>query len=202
MAGYSRLMGIDELGTLARLGTHRTELIDPAIAKNHGNIIKTTGDGMLVEFQSVADAVRCAVEIQQRMARRNADVAEDRQIRFRIGINLGDIIFQDDDIFGDGVNIAARLEQLAEIGGICVTTAVYDQVADRLDVAFEDLGEKTLKNINRPIRVFRVVLDAPPQADGANNQQPAPTRAAVKPTVAVLPFACLLYTSPSPRDGS
>jgi adenylate cyclase len=189
MAGYSRLMGIDELGTLARLGTHRTELIDPAIAKNHGNIIKTTGDGMLVEFQSVADAVRCAVEIQQRMARRNADVAEDRQIRFRIGINLGDIIFQDDDIFGDGVNIAARLEQLAEVGGICVTTAVHDQVADRLDVAFEDLGEKSLKNISRPIRVFRVVLDAPPQAGGANNQQPAPARAVVRPTVAVLPFA-------------
>ena len=142
MVGYSRLMEIDEVGTLARLRTHRIELIDPAIAKNRGNIIKTTGDGMLVEFQSVADAVRSAVEIQERMARRNADVDEDRQIRFRIGINLGDIIFQDDDIFGDGVNIAARLEQLAEIGGICVTTAVYDQVADRLDVTFEDLGEK------------------------------------------------------------
>jgi adenylate cyclase len=189
MAGYSRLMGIDELGTLARLRTHRAELIDPSIAKNHGNIIKTTGDGMLVEFQSVADAVRCAVEIQERMARRNADVAEDRQIQFRIGINLGDIIFQDDDIFGDGVNIAARLEQLAEIGGICVTTAVYDQVADRLDVAFEDLGEKTLKNISRPIRVFRVVLDAPPQLSRADDKQPAPSRAVVKPTVAVLPFA-------------
>ena len=189
MAGYSRLMGIDELGTLARLGTHRAELIDPAIAKNQGNIIKTTGDGMLVEFQSVADAVRCAVEIQERMARRNADVAEDRQIRFRIGINLGDIIFQDDDIFGDGVNIAARLEQLAEIGGICVTTAVYGQVADRLDVAFEDLGEKTLKNIKRPIRVYRVVLDAPPAAGAAKGEKPAASRAVVKPTVAVLPFA-------------
>ncbi|HMB47842.1 MAG TPA: adenylate/guanylate cyclase domain-containing protein [Afifellaceae bacterium] len=189
MAGYSRLMGIDELGTLARLRTHRIELIDPAIAKNHGNIIKTTGDGMLVEFQSVADAVRCAVEIQQRMTRRNADVNEDRQIRFRIGINLGDIIFQDDDIFGDGVNIAARLEQLAEIGGICVTTAVYDQVADRLDVAFEDLGEKTLKNISRPVRVFRVVLDEPLQTGSENVGKPTPTRAVVKPSVAVLPFA-------------
>jgi adenylate cyclase len=189
MAGYSRLMGIDELGTLARLRTHRTELIDPAIAKNHGNIIKTTGDGMLVEFQSVADAVRCAVEIQERMARRNADVAEDRRIMFRIGINLGDIIFQDDDIFGDGVNIAARLEQLAEIGGICVTTAVYEQVADRLDVAFEDLGEKTLKNIKRAIRVFRVVLDSPPAAGERGGQKSTPPRAVVKPTVAVLPFA-------------
>ncbi len=191
MAGYSRLMEIDELGTLARLKTHRIELIDPAIAKNHGNIIKTTGDGMLVEFQSVADAVLCAVEIQERMARRNADVAKDRQIQFRIGINLGDIIFQDDDIFGDGVNIAARLEQLAEVGGICVTTAVYDQVADRLDVTFEDLGEKKLKNISRAVRVFHVVLDAPPQAGAVNNQQSTPSRAVVKPSVAVLPFANL-----------
>jgi adenylate cyclase len=188
MAGYSRLMGIDEVGTLTRLRTHRIELIDPAIVKTHGSILKTTGDGMLVEFQSVADAVRCAVEVQERMKRRNADVAEDRRIQFRIGINLGDIIFQNNDIFGDGVNIAARLEQLAEIGGICVTTAVYDQVADRLDVTFEDLGEKTLKNISRPIRVFRVALDAPPQAGSANDQQPA-SRAVVKPTVAVLPFA-------------
>jgi len=189
MVGYSRLMEIDEVGTLARLQTHRTELIDPAIAKNRGNIIKTTGDGMLVEFQSVADAVRCAVEVQTRMARRNADVAEDRQIHFRIGINLGDIIFQDEDIFGDGVNIAARLEQLAEVGGVCVTAAVYDQVADRLDVAFEDLGEKALKNISRAIRVYRVVLDPPPGADAAKGQQPTPARAVVKPSVAVLPFA-------------
>jgi adenylate cyclase len=189
MVGYSRLMEIDEVGTLARLKTHRIELIDPAIAKNHGNIIKTTGDGMLVEFQSVADAVRCAVEVQERMARRNADVAEERQIQFRIGINLGDIIFQDDDIFGDGVNIAARLEQLAEVGGICVTTAVYDQVADRLDVTFEDLGEKSLKNISRAIRVYSVVLDGPPQAGAAKDQRATPSRAVVKPSVAVLPFA-------------
>ncbi len=189
MVGYSRLMEIDELGTLARLRTHRIELIDPAIAKNHGKIIKTTGDGLLVEFQSVADAVRCAVEVQERMARRNADVAEDRQIQFRIGINLGDIIFQDNDIFGDGVNIAARLEQLAEIGGICVTSAVHDQVTDRLDVAFEDLGEKSLKNISRAVRVYRVALDAPPRAGGAKDQPATPTRAVVKPSVAVLPFA-------------
>ncbi len=188
MVGYSRLMEIDEVGTLARLRTHRIELIDPAIAKNNGNIIKTTGDGMLVEFQSVADAVRCSVEIQERMARRNADVAKDRQIQFRIGINLGDIIFQDDDIFGDGVNIAARLEQLAEIGGISVTTAVHDQVADRLDVTFEDLGEKKLKNISRAVRVFRVVLDAPPSAGAVKDQHSTPTRAVAKPSVAVLPF--------------
>ena len=188
MAGYSRLMEIDEVGTLARLRTHRIELIDPAIAKNQGHIIKTTGDGMLVEFQSVADAVRCAVEVQERMARRNADVAAERRIEFRIGINLGDIIFQDGDIFGDGVNIAARLEQLAEVGGICVTTAVYDQVADRLDVVFEDLGEKNLKNIKRPIRVFRVVLNAPPKTTVKSDQKPSPSRAVVKPIVAVLPF--------------
>ncbi len=188
MAGYSRLMGLDEDGTVARLRTHRIELIDPVIAKNQGNIIKTTGDGMLVEFQSVADAVRCAVEIQERMARRNSDVPEDRRIQFRIGINLGDIIFQDGDIFGDGVNIAARLEQLAEVGGICVTTAVHDQVADRIAVTFEDLGEKALKNIQRPIRVFRVVLNAPPKTI-SRGEAKSTASAVMKPTVAVLPFA-------------
>ena len=121
MVGFSRLMEIDETGTLARLKTHRIELIDPAIAKNHGRIIKTTGDGMLVEFQSIVDAVLCAAEIQRRMARRNADVAPARWMQFRIGINLGDVIVENDDIFGDGVNIAARLETLAEPGGICVS---------------------------------------------------------------------------------
>jgi adenylate cyclase len=188
MAGYSRLMEADEVGTLARLRTHRIELIDPAIAKNQGNIIKTTGDGMLVEFQSVADAVRCAVEIQERMMRRNSDVPEERRIQFRIGINLGDIIFDDDDIFGDGVNIAARLEGLAEIGGVCVTAAVHDQVSDRLDVAFEDLGEKSLKNISRPVRVYSAVIQPPPQQGAAGKGQPAATQAVAKPTVAVLPF--------------
>ncbi|MGR3717307.1 MAG: adenylate/guanylate cyclase domain-containing protein, partial [Thermohalobaculum sp.] len=189
MAGYSRLMEADEDGTLARLRTHRIELIDPAIAKNQGNIIKTTGDGMLVEFQSVADAVKCAVEIQERMRRRNADVPADRRIQFRIGINLGDIIFDDDDIFGDGVNIAARLEGLAEIGGICVTAAVHDQVSDRLDVAFDDLGEKSLKNISRPVRVYSVVI-APPSRNGAAGEgRRGAGQAVVKPTIAVLPFA-------------
>ena len=189
MAGYSRLMEADEEGTLARLRTHRIELIDPAIAKNQGNIIKTTGDGMLVEFQSVADAVKCAVEIQQRMKRRNADVPEDRRIQFRIGINLGDIIFDQDDIFGDGVNIAARLEGLAEVGGICVTGAVHDQVSGRLDIAFEDLGEKNLKNITRPVRVYSVVIAPPPREGAAGAGRPAASRAVVKPTIAVLPFA-------------
>ncbi|MBR1188161.1 adenylate/guanylate cyclase domain-containing protein [Bradyrhizobium sp. AUGA SZCCT0160] len=191
MVGYSRLMEVDETGTLARLKTHRIELIDPAIAKNHGRIIKTTGDGMLVEFRSVADAVLCAAEIQRRMARRNADVAPARWIQFRIGINLGDVIVEDNDIFGDGVNVAARLEMLAEPGGICVSGAVRDQVGQRLDdVAFEDLGEQSVKNIVRPIRVFRVRLDADPEAapEGAKDAAVA-APASKKPSIAVLPLA-------------
>src|SRR6478735_11043352 len=165
MVGYSRLMEVDERGTLARLKTHRLELIDPAITKNHGRIIKTTGDGMLVEFRSVVDAVMCATEVQRRMAGRNADVSPARWIQFRIGINLGDVIVEDDDIFGDGVNVAARLEMLAEPGGICVSGAVRDQVGERLDdVAFEDLGDQCVKNISRPIRVFRVRLDPDSEA--------------------------------------
>ncbi len=186
MVGYSRLMEADERGTLARLRTHRLELVDPVIAKNHGNIIKTTGDGMLVEFQSVADAVECAAEIQRRMTRRNADVSPARWLQFRIGINLGDVIDEDGDIFGDGVNVAARLQALAEPNGICVSAAVRDQVGDRLDVAFEDLGEQTVKNIARPIRVFRVLLDrrARPQAAAAA----ASADTTLKPSLVVLPF--------------
>jgi len=189
MVGYSRLMEADERGTLARLRTHRIELIDPAIAKNQGHIIKTTGDGMLVEFQSVADAVRCAVEIQDRMRRRNSDVAHERRIDFRIGINLGDIIFDDGDIYGDGVNVAARVEQLAEVGGICVTAAVHDQVDGRLDVLFEDLGEKLLKNISRPVRLYRVVADTAETKPAAGPGHAAAKAAVVRPTIAVLPFA-------------
>ena len=163
MVGYSRLMEVDETGTLAGLKTHRIELIDPAIAKNRGCIIKTIGDGMLVEFHSVADAVLCAAEIQRRMARRNTDVSPARWIQFRIGINLGDVIVEENDIFGDGVNVAARLEMLAEPGGICVSGAVRDQVGQRLeDVAFEDLGDQSVKNIARPIRVLRVRLEPDP----------------------------------------
>ena len=186
MVGYSRLMEVDERGTLARLRTHRSELIDPVIERSNGHIIKTTGDGMLVEFQSVADAVRASIEIQERMRRRNSDVAADRRIEFRIGINLGDIIFEDGDIFGDGVNIAARVEQLAEVGGICVTAAVHNQVDGRLEASFEDLGEKPLKNITRPVRVYRVLLDAAAPASGGRGSQ---NTAVVRPTIAVLPFA-------------
>jgi len=159
MVGYSRLMELDEAGTLARLKTHRLELIDPAIAKAHGRIVKTTGDGMLVEFASATDAVECAVEVQRRMARRNADVEAARQIRFRIGVNLGDIIVEEDDVLGDGVNIAARLQTLAEPGGIAVSQAVRDELAHKLDLNFEDQGEQPMKNISRPLRVFRIALE-------------------------------------------
>ncbi|RXH24707.1 guanylyl cyclase [Bradyrhizobium nanningense] len=190
MVGFSRLMEVDEAGTLARLKTHRVELIDPAIGKNRGVIIKTTGDGMLAEFHSVVDAVLCATEVQRRMARRNADVPPARWIQFRIGINLGDVIVDQDDIFGDGVNVAARLEALAEPGGICVSGAVRDQLGERLDgVQFDDLGEQTVKNIARSIRVFRVRLSeglaSLPQATTAV----APTVGSKKPSIAVLPFA-------------
>jgi adenylate cyclase len=190
MVGFSRLMELDETGTLARLKTHRIELIDPAIAKNHGRIIKTTGDGMLVEFHSIVDAVLCAAEIQRRMARRNADVPPARWMQFRIGINLGDVIVENEDIFGDGVNIAARLETLADPGGICVSGAVRDQVGQRLeDIEFEDLGDQSVKNIARPIRVFRVRFQsstfAPPEKakDGAGA-----TTISKKPSIAVLPL--------------
>jgi adenylate cyclase len=190
MVGYSRLMEVDEAGTLARLKTHRIELIDPAIAKNRGRIIKTTGDGMLVEFQSVVDAVACATEIQRRMARRNADISPARWIQFRIGINLGDVIVEDNDIFGDGVNVAARLETLAEPGGICISAAVRDQVGERLeDVVFEDLGEQSVKNIARAIRVYRIRLaeSAPSALQGGKDAEVA-TTSPKKPSIAVLPL--------------
>jgi adenylate cyclase len=190
MVGYSRLMEGDEDGTLARLKTHRLELIDPAIAKNRGRIIKTTGDGLLVEFPSVTEAVKCAAEIQRRMALRNGDVAPARRIEFRVGINLGDVITEDGDIFGDGVNIAARLQALAEPGGICVSGAVRDQVGERLDVEFADQGEQSVKNLARPIRVYRVVLDQAARAAAEPEASPRePASITDKPSIAVLPFA-------------
>ena len=158
-------MGADEEGTLARLKAHRRELVDPKIAEHRGRIVKTTGDGLLAEFASVVDAVRCAVEIQRDMAGRNAGVPPDRRIEFRVGINLGDIISEEDDIFGDGVNVAARLEALAEPGGICVNRVVRDQVRDKVALSFEDLGEQQVNNIARPVRAYRVRADgAPPVA--------------------------------------
>ncbi|HEV2099727.1 MAG TPA: adenylate/guanylate cyclase domain-containing protein [Stellaceae bacterium] len=154
VAGYSRLMGADEEGTLERLKALRHELVDPKIAEQHGRIVKTTGDGLLVEFASVVDAVRGAVAVQQAMAERNIGVAADDRIEFRIGINLGDIILDDGDIYGDGVNIAARIEALADAGGVFVSNTVHDQVRDRLPFVFEDLGEQQVKNIARPVRVL------------------------------------------------
>jgi class 3 adenylate cyclase/pimeloyl-ACP methyl ester carboxylesterase len=154
VVGYSRLMGADEIGTITALKSHRRELIDSAIAKHSGRIVKTTGDGMLVEFASVVDAVSCAVYIQRGMVRRNAGIAEDKQIVFRIGINVGDIIIDGDDIFGDGVNIAARLETLCEPGGVCISRTANDQIRDKLSLAFADLGEQTVKNISRAVGVF------------------------------------------------
>jgi adenylate cyclase len=156
VVGYSRLMEQDETATLVALKAHRKALINPAIARHHGRIVKTTGDGMLVEFPSVVEAVQCAVEVQHAMPARNADVPEDRHIQFRVGINLGDVIVDSDDIYGDGVNIAARLEGLAEPGGICVSRAARDAVAGKLPVRFEDMGEQHVKNIAKPLRVFRV----------------------------------------------
>ena len=155
VAGYSRLMEADEEGTLARLKAHRRELIDPKIAERRGRIVKTTGDGLLVEFTSVVDALRCASEIQTAMAEGNAKITADKRIEFRIGINVGDIVAEDGDIFGDGVNVAARLEGLADPGGICVSARVQEDAGGKLDVSFEDLGEQNLKNIARPIRVYR-----------------------------------------------
>ena len=190
VVGYSRLMEVDEAGTLARLKTVRLELIDPAISKCKGRIIKTSGDGMLVEFQSVTEALRCAVDFQERMARRNRDMPASRTLLYRIGINLGDVIVEGGDIFGDGVNVAARLEAMAEPGGICISAAVRDQVGDRLAIAFEDLGDRQVKNIKRPIYVFKIVLDGQTSAAGAAapRQEPVPQPSAHKPSIAVLPF--------------
>src|SRR5438874_6933641 len=190
VAGYSRLMGQDETGTLARLRTHRRELIDPKIGEHKGRIVKTTGDGLLVEFPSVVEAVACAVAVQRGMAERNAETPEDQRIVFRVGVNLGDIIVQDDDIHGDGVNVAARLEGLAEPGGICISGTVRDHIGDRLDLTFDDLGKQALKNIERPIRVYRVRFA---NAETTPTVSPGESQIVLalpdKPSIAVLPFA-------------
>src|SRR4051794_4536674 len=160
VVGYSRLMGIDEEGTLERLKAHRHQLVDAKIQEHHGRIVKTTGDGMLVEFPSVVDAVRCAVELQRAMADRNTDIPEDQRITFRIGINLGDVIADGDDIYGDGVNIPARLEALADPGGICISSTVRDHIRDKLPYSFEDMGERSVKNIARPVHVYGMSADS------------------------------------------
>ena len=182
VAGYSRLMGADEEGTLERLKALRRELVDPKIAEHRGRIVKTTGDGMLVEFPSVVDAVRCAVAVQQAMPERNTGIGAESRIELRIGINLGDVIVEGDDLYGDGVNIAARIEALADAGGVFVSNTVHDHVRDRLPIVFEDLGEQQVKNIARPVRVFRVV------AEEQKMPEPAALALPDKPSIAVLPF--------------
>ena len=188
VVGYSRLMGANEVGTLTSLKNHRSELIDPTIAEHQGRIVKLTGDGMLVEFSSVVNAVECAAEIQRDMRVRNADVAEDRRIEFRIGVNLGDVIVDDDDLYGDGVNVAARLESVAKPGGVAVSSSVRENVGNKLDLIFEDMGDQELKNIDCPVRAYNVVLgDAPARSKGDSGHQNG-TNDADKPSIAVLPF--------------
>jgi adenylate cyclase len=160
VAGYSRLMGADEEGTHERLKAHFGQLVEPKIREQRGRIVKNTGDGLLAEFPSVVDAVRCAVEVQRGMIDREPDVPEERRIKFRIGVNLGDVIVEEHDIFGDGVNIAARLEALAEPGGVCISRMVRDNVRDKLPYQFEDMGEQQVKNIARPVRVYALRPEA------------------------------------------
>jgi TolB-like protein/class 3 adenylate cyclase len=187
VTGYSRLIGADEEGTLAQLKAFRKTLVDPTIAKHRGRIVKTTGDGMLVEFASAIDAARCAVEVQRGMADENTEIPQARRIEFRIGIHLGDIIVDDNDIFGDGVNIAARLESIAVPGGISISRAVHDQVRDRIDVYFDDKGEIALKNIARPVQVF-AISDAKESKTTVSPESNPTLALPDKPSIAVLAF--------------
>src|SRR3974390_834344 len=182
VAGYSRLMGLDEVGTARTLREHR-KVTDALVAKHGGRLVKSTGDGMLLEFPSVVDAVECSVAVQAAMAARNQGVPEDRRMLFRIGINLGDILIEGDDILGDGVNVAARLEGIAEPGGICISSSAYDQVRGKVAVEFTDLGEQALKNIDRPIRAYAVGISA-----NARQTAPPPS-SAPHLSIVVLPFA-------------
>jgi len=194
VARYSRLMGVDEEGTHERLKAHLGELVNPKIAEYRGRIVKNTGDGFLAEFPSIVDAIRCAVEIQRGMAERNAGTSPERRIEFRIGINLGDVIVEPHDIFGDGVNVAARLEALAEPGGICVSRMVRDNVRDKLDYTFEDLGEQQAKNIARPVRVFALRLEALAGASALRAPLASPVSQPLKAprlSIVVLPFTNL-----------
>ena len=188
VVGYSRLMAADESGTLDQLKTHRRELIEPKTAEHHGRVVKLIGDGTLMEFGSVVDGVNFAVDVQKAMAERNADVPDNCQITYRIGINIGDIIVDGDDIYGDGVNVAARLEQLADPGGICVSRNVFNQVKNKLEIAFRDMGDQELKNIPEAVRAYKIIMpneDAATVAAGAHKPHASPD----KPSIAVLPFA-------------
>jgi adenylate cyclase len=184
VAGYSRLMGADEEGTLARLNAHRREFLEPTVAEHRGRVVKRTGDGILVEFVSAVDATRCAIQVQQGMAQRNIGVADEQRIEIRIGVHVGDIIIEEGDIFGDGVNIAARLESVAQPGGICISEDAYRQVRDKLDTDFLDSGERQLKNIARPVRIYEFYPDTSPAGKTPASELARPD----KPSIAVLPF--------------
>ena len=184
IVGYSRLMGTDESGTLAQLKTHRKELIDPKVTEYNGNVVKTTGDGLLIEFPSVLDAVQCAVDVQRAMAQRNTHVPDDRRILFRVGVNQGDVIVDGDDIYGDGINVAARLEGLAAPGGICISGRVHEDVRGKLGLQYVDLGAQNLKNIARPVRAFSIDLSSASSEPTSGSPLPLPN----KPSIAVLPF--------------
>jgi adenylate cyclase len=186
MVGYSRHMEADETGTISRQRTHRQELIDPILHEHHGRIVKTTGDGLLVEFVSVIDALESAVRIQRAIAKAEASLPKERRMQYRAGINLGDIVIDGDDIFGDGVNLAARLEGLADPGGISITASVFEQVVGKLDLAFDDMGEREVKNIRKPVRVYRVRLEIMPENRSASPR--GVPEASGKPSIAVLPF--------------
>src|SRR5690348_4042910 len=194
VAGYSRLMGRDEEGTHERFKAHLDELLDPKICEHHGRVVKTTGDGVLAEFASVVDAVRCAGEIQRAMADRDLDLAEEQRLRFRIGVNLGDVIVDGDDIYGDGVNIAVRLEGLAAPGSICISGTVRDHIGDRLPYAFEDMGEQSVKNIARPVRAYAFRpegIASFPTASASSVSSSSPPLAAPRLSIVVLPFTNL-----------
>ena len=189
VSGYSRLMGIDEEGTLAALKTYRREIIDPKIAEYRGRIVKTTGDGVLVEFASTVDAVRCPIDIQRAMPARSADMPPEKKIKFRVGINVGDIIVDGEDIFGDGVNVAARLESISEPGGICISDVVHQHVSGRVEAGFADLGDQSLKNIARPVRAYRIELEeARTEPLAAAPAASAALALPDGPSIAVLPF--------------
>ncbi len=192
VAGYSRLMGVDEEGTHERLKAHLGQLVDPKIKEHHGRIVKNTGDGMLAEFSSVVDAVRCAAEVQRAMGDRNAETPEDKRITFRVGVNLGDVIAEDDDIYGDGVNIAARLEALAEPGGICISRVVRDQIRDKLPYPFEDRGEQSVKNIARSVRVFALRPEAVAELPATGAARASQQRRIVPAATAVAAAAALV----------
>jgi len=207
VAGYSRLMGQDEEGTHERLKAHFGELVDPKIEEHRGRTVKNTGDGLLAEFASVVAAVRCAVEIQRAMVDREPEVPEECRIRLRIGVNLGDVIVEERDIFGDGVNVAARLEALAEPGGVCISRMVRDQIRDKLPFAFEDLGEQSVKNIARPVRVYALRPAAlsicrPQLCRPRRQSRSLPLRRACRSSCCPLPTSATIQSSNISRTGS